>query len=311
MSLDDQGSLQKALEIAQQESRSAFQDSFDTQKVLRVIYELIKESNVYINTHKASIDTKELERVARWVTKIVGILGLDANASSSYNGLGWASSAENGVTNPQEAVAPYSKVYDDVRKEVESLEAHSEALDELLAIDVGKEFDTVVSTGANDIEVLSLPYLRVVSKIRDELRRLAPSSPSKKAILSLSDKIRDQDLTNLGVYLDDRSDGQPSLIKFVPKEELVAQREEKVSKEREKAAQKEAARLAREKLEQEKADKAKVNPADLFKDDRFSAWDADGMPTKTKDGEDVPKSQLKKLKKDWDRQKKLFDEYQK
>jgi len=35
------------------------------------------------------------------------------------------------------------------------------------------------------------------------------------------------------------------------------------------------------------------------------------MPTKTKEGEDVPKSQLKKLKKDWDRQKKLFDEYQK
>ena len=35
---------------------------------------------------------------------------------------------------------------------------------------------------------------------------------------------------------------------------------------------------------------------DMFKDDRFSAWDADGLPTKTKDGEDVPKSALKKMK---------------
>jgi cysteinyl-tRNA synthetase len=278
---------------------------------MRALYELIKESNIYINTHKSSIDTRELEKVARWVTKIVGILGLDSNATPPYDGLGWASSSVNGVTNPQEAVVPYSQVYIDVRKEVESLEAHSDALDELLALDVTKEFETVVLTGANDIEILSMPYLRAVSKIRDELRRLAPSSPSKKAILSLSDRIRDQDLTNLGVYLDDRTDGQPSLIKFVPKEELMAQREEKASKEREKAAQKEAAKLAREKLEQEKAEKAKVSPVDMFKDERFSAWDNDGMPTKTKEGEDVPKSQLKKLKKDWDRQKKLFDEYQK
>ena len=44
-------------------------------------------------------------------------------------------------------------------------------------------------------------------------------------------------------------------------------------------------------------------------DERFSEWDADGLPTKTKEGEDVPKSTGKKLKKDWDRQKKLWEAY--
>ena len=44
------------------------------------------------------------------------------------------------------------------------------------------------------------------------------------------------------------------------------------------------------------------------KDAKYSAWDEQGVPTKMADGNEVPKSQIKKLKKDWDRQKKLYDE---
>jgi cysteinyl-tRNA synthetase len=277
---------------------------------MRAIYELVKEANIYINTHKSGIDTRELERVARWITKIVGIFGLDANASAPYDGLGWALSKTSGITNPQEAVKPYAAVYRAIVAELSGLDVHSEILDALLSADIDSEFISAVSTGAADIETFSLPYLRATSRVRDELRKLAPSSSAKKAILSLSDRIRDIDLTNLGVYLDDRPDGQPSLIKFVPKEELHAAREEKAAKEREKAAQKEAARLAREKLEEERKEKAKVSPFEMFKsDERFSEWDKDGLPTKTKEGEDVPKSTSKKLKKDWERQKKLWEEY--
>lgn len=42
--------------------------------------------------------------------------------------------------------------------------------------------------------------------------------------------------------------------------------------------------------------------------ERYSAWDEQGFPTKMKDGSDVPKSQLKGLKKQWDRQKKAHDD---
>jgi cysteinyl-tRNA synthetase len=53
-----------------------------------------------------------------------------------------------------------------------------------------------------------------------------------------------------------------------------------------------------------------VSPQEMFKSDaKYQAWDAEGLPTKLADGSEVPKSQLKKLKKDWDRQKKLHDEY--
>lgn len=310
LSLIEKNSLQSTLQNAQEELKNALSDSFDTPRAMKVIYELIRDANIYINTHKASIDARELEKVARWVTKIVGIFGLDANARPPYEGLGWATSPKDGISDPNEAIAPFLKVYQTVRREIESLKVHSDALDALLQLDVDVEYSSVVSTGANDIETIAMPYLRAISRMRDELRRIAPTSSAKKQILSLSDRIRDDDLTNLGVYLDDRPDGQASLIKFVPKAEILAQREEKAAKEREKAAQKEAARLAREKLEEEKREKAKISPMDMFRgDERFAEWDDEGMPVKMKNGEEVPKSQVKKLRKDWERQKKLWDEY--
>jgi cysteinyl-tRNA synthetase len=289
--------------------RAALSDSFDTPRAMRVLYELIREANIHIITHKSDMDVRGLESIARWVTKMVGIFGLDANATPPYDGLGWATSASNSDLTAQEIVEPYYTVYQKVTGEVNNLALHSEILDQLMAVDVNAEFRTVESTGTKDPEALALPYVRAVSKIRDELRRIAPDQPTKKQILSLSDQIRDNDLTNLGVYLDDRPGDQAALIKFIPKEELLAQKEEKAAKEREKLAQKEAARLAREKEELAKAEKAKVSPVDMFRDERFSAWDEEGMPTKTKEGEDVPKSALKKLRKEWERQKKLHEEW--
>lgn len=303
--------LQTALDKAQADLQTALTESFDTPRAMLIIQELIKESNVHIGSHKSDLDIQGLEKVARWITKILGIFGLDANATAPYEGLGWASTTTVDSTHtPSQIVAPYSSVFTQVKSEIESLSLHSETLDKLLATDVDSEFSALVSSETKDQEALALPYIRAVAKTRDELRKLAPTSEHKKHILSLSDRIRDSDLTNLGVYLDDRPDGQGSLIKFIPTAELLAAKEEKASKEREKAAQKEAAKIAREKLEAEKWEKAKVSPVDMFKgDERWSEWDGEGMPSKTKEGEDVPKSQVKKLRKDWERQKKVHEEW--
>ena len=70
------------------------------------------------------------------------------------------------------------------------------------------------------------------------------------------------------------------------------------------------ARKAREKAEQEKWEKAKVPPQDMYKGDaKYQEWDAEGVPTKMADGSEVPKSQAKKLKKEWEKHKKLHEEY--
>jgi cysteinyl-tRNA synthetase len=51
-----------------------------------------------------------------------------------------------------------------------------------------------------------MPYLRTLSSFRDGVRRLAmeKSDGALKEILSLCDKLRDNDLVNLGVALDDQ-----------------------------------------------------------------------------------------------------------
>ena len=70
------------------------------------------------------------------------------------------------------------------------------------------------------------------------------------------------------------------------------------------------ARKAREKAEEEKLAKAKISPQDMFRgDEKYTEWDAEGLPTKLADGSEVPKAQIKKLKKEWEKQKKLHDEY--
>ena len=48
----------------------------------------------------------------------------------------------------------------------------------------------------------------------------------------------------------------------------------------------------------------------MFKGDaKYQECDAEGLPAKLADGSEVPKSQVKKLKKEWERQKKLHEEY--
>ncbi|KAL6402124.1 Cysteinyl-tRNA synthetase [Ilyonectria robusta] len=297
------------LEQAKQEFEAALVNSFDTPRAMAVILKLVNTANIHLKDNKDA-DLTALEAMARWITKIVGIFGLDANAKPPYNGLGWATVIAADVE-PKTAVEPYAEILTKVKADLAGLSLENSTISALLGQDPVAEFESVAASGSRDPEQLALPYLRVVSKIRDELRQIVGSQApeTKKAILLLTDRIRDQDFTNLGVYLDDRPDNQPSLIKFIPAAELIAAREEKAALAAEKARKKEEARLAREKADLEAREKAKVPPEEMFKnDERYSAWDEQGMPTKTKDGSDVPKSQLKTLKKQWDRQKKAHED---
>lgn len=293
-----------------EELHSSLEDSFDTPRAMRIISELIREANIYISSQNQLLDIQALEASARWITKIIGIFGLDANASPPYDGLGWASSSSNTSLNPNEIIAPYMEAYQRIKSEFECIEIENTLNLSLLDTDAYQEFSKLKNSGVRDIETLALPFVRVISKIRDSLRKIASNSPIKSQILAFSDKIRDEYLLNLGVYLDDRSIEQGALIKFIPKEELLAQKKEKSNKEKERLALKEKSRLEREKINADKANKAKINPIDMFRsDERWSAFDDEGLPTKTKQGEEVPKSALKKLKKELERQKKLHAEW--
>lgn len=306
----DDNKLMADLDQAKDEVESALLNSFDTPRAMLVMLKLVNSTNAQLKDRQGAIDLSQVEAIARWITKMVGIFGLDANAQPPYDGLGWVSSLAADV-DAETAVRPYAAVLDRVRADVTSLSLSNDRLSTLVAVDPSAESRAAAEEGTRDIEKLALPYLRAVSHIRDELRRTLSTQPptTKKQVLSLTDAIRDDHLSRLGVYLDDRPDSQPALIKFVPAADLLAAREEKAAREADKARQKEEARLAREKADKEARDKARVPPEDMFRgDERYGEWDGQGLPTRMRDGSDVPKSQMKALKKMWEKQKRVHEE---
>lgn len=167
------------------------------------------------------------------------------------------------------------------------------------------------TNGSNgeDREAVLVPYLRALSTFRDSVRRLAREEGKASEILALCDQLRDNDMVDLGVALDDQDDGR-ALVKLVPAEQLRAARDEKAAAAKAKAAQKAASQAAAEAKRREKLEKGKISPKDLFRSSsEYSKWDGEGMPTHDAQGEELPKSRVKKLKKEWDQQAKLHKAY--
>ncbi len=57
----------------------------------------------------------------------------------------------------------------------------------------------------------------------------------------------------------------------------------------------------------QRAEKGKVSHLEMFRTSEYSEWDDDDRPTKDAAGEELTKSRTKKLRKDWERQKKLHE----
>lgn len=94
--------------------------------------------------------------------------------------------------------------------------------------------------------------------------------------------------------------------------ELRAAKQEKETREAEKQrAREEREKKAAEKAVQ-KAEEAKMSPYEMFRRqenlDEYSAWNEKGIPIMMKNGKDeVPKSRRKKMEKEWEKQKILYD----
>lgn len=252
-----------SLDDARSSLHAALCDNFNTPAAMQILSEIVQKANVYMLNNKDSFSLPAVKEIARWVTRIVNIFGLDSNP---YVGdkIGW------GDANASE------------------------------------------SDGAANKEEILMPYLRVLSSFRDRIRAMAIANKegvSSKELLTVCDVLRNDELPPLGVSLDDR-DTAVALVKLVSPEELQAQKAEKERKATEKEANRLALKAEREAAEKKRLEAGKLNPSEMFKpphSDEFEEWDAEGLPTKIKGGEEVAKSRGKKLKKDWERQKKLHE----
>lgn len=148
-----------------------------------------------------------------------------------------------------------------------------------------------------------------MSEFRDSVREHARNLKAIE-ILKLCDQLRDDTLPNLGVRLEDR-DGAASAVKLVDRETLLKERETKRQQEFEKQAEKERKRAEAAAAQAAKDAQKKIPPTEMFlgEVDKYSKFDAQGLPTHDKDGKEISKGQLKKLQKLQQAQEKKFQEY--
>jgi cysteinyl-tRNA synthetase len=156
-------------------------------------------------------------------------------------------------------------------------------------------------------EDLLWPYMQALSGFREQIRIMAKQNASPADYLRACDVLRDDTLPPLGVSLEDTTD-QGQVIKFLPAEILMKQRQEKQEREAARVAALEASRRAEAEKRLEKLRKGRVAPGDMFRTPEFTSWDETGIPLTDKDGE-VAKSRRKKMAKEQSVQGKLHQEY--
>ncbi len=122
----------------------------------------------------------------------------------------------------------------------------------------------------------------------------------------LCDELRDDILPHLGVRLEDRAKGQDAIWKYEDREVLLRERADKIK-------EKEAKELEKKRRKEEETRKKSTPPNEWFKVFRaaeFSQYDPEtGVPTHDSKGKEISDSIKNKLKKEWNKQKEVYDKY--
>jgi cysteinyl-tRNA synthetase len=290
--------LLQALEKSKNQVDAALCDSFNTPEAMQAISALITEYNSAPKTPspKTTLD------IARYITWLIRVFGLDPKNPLDSKRIGWS-----GIDIPVTAepyIYPAAHLRDTVRLMARSSELNYasivEAADKVFATPAGSDLNSTTE---------SAPYEQALDNFRSGVKVLAEAKAPAKDLLKMCDALRDISLWDLGIYLEDSVDpSQPALVRPLDVS-LITARQEKESAAKAKAE----AKAKREAEEAEKkallAEKAKVSPEDLFRTEEYNEWDEQGVPTREKNGEEVTKSKKKKLVKEWEKQKKMHQEW--
>ena len=282
----------EALKKAKNETQEALCDSFNTPMVMTAISELISTFNIIAD--KSQLSTDVVKTAGQYVTSMVNLLGLNGNASPQEGPIGWS-----GISIPDAAkpyVYPVARLRDELRRKARWAEGLKPEDLEMATQENAPSEES--STGEADV------YAKIADQFSKDVTALKNSNSLAKDVLQLCDRLRDVDLWDKGIYLEDRDDNQPALVRPVTKEQLAARREKEAKEAQKLQAKEDAAKEAAEKAQQ-----GKLSHREMFRTLEYSAWDDDGIPTKDNRGEEVTKSKRKKLAKDWERQKKLHEKW--
>ncbi|KAF1951880.1 cysteinyl-tRNA synthetase [Byssothecium circinans] len=269
--------LLSSLDKAKVDVDTALCDSFNTSAVMRILSDLVTESN----SVEALDQTVFL--LAQWVTRIVTIFGLDPEGDlSNLDRIGWSGLEIPAPAEPY--VYPASQLRDKIR-----ILAFSGSVDHTAIAKLAEEITTVAPT---PVVESSKPYDQVLQQFRTDVRALAAQQAPAKDLLALCDQLRD-----------------PALVR--PLDTLLIEaRAERESASTTKAKAKLEQENKKAEREAELRERAKLDPLLMFRtSDEYSEWDESGIPTMDAAGNTVSKNRRKKLVKEWEKQKETHEEW--
>jgi cysteinyl-tRNA synthetase len=287
--------LLSILDNAKADVDRALCDSFNTSAVMRILSDLVTEYN-----SAEALSDQAVVLLASWVTRIVTVFGLDPEGDlSNSTRIGWS-----GLDIPSPA-KPYIYSASQLRDCVRTM-AFAGSVDHIVLAKLANEISVAAPT---PVAESSKPYNQVLQQFRTNVKALADQQAPAKDLLVLCDQLRDVHLWNLGIYLEDRNSPQPALLRPLDKL-LINARVERESAGIAKATAKleqEAKEATREK---ELHERAKVDPLLMFRTSgEYLEWDESGIPTVDVAGDMVSKNKRKKLVKEWEKQKKMHEEW--
>ncbi|KAI8447359.1 cysteinyl-tRNA synthetase [Phakopsora pachyrhizi] len=337
---------------AQSNLHSALCDSFNTPEAMKSVMSLVAETNKYMASKISSIRSEATEdlilisQIGAWITKILKTFGLGETKTASFKSgftesfIGWD------LLDPLEPeIMSYLLEWSVFRDEARSIarqqlnESDSSLVREQLKglcerhylthcvklkidqadkINEAKSFFQRAPQLSNLSPLLGqalLPHFKILYEFWTGLYKISESDSEKvsKDVLKLCDRLRDEQLIEVGVALDDQDDGR-ALLKLVSSKILIQSREEKLKAQNEKTRKQLEANRAIEVKRIEKIMRGKTKPEEMFFkkencSEEFRKFDPDGVPTHDSYGNEISKAKRKKLLKEYENQKKLHLEY--
>ena len=159
-----------------------------------------------------------------------------------------------------------------------------------------------------------MPLAMLLAEFRHQVRKQARVSKNTE-ILSLCDKLRDENLVGVGIQLEDKPDNSqiPYVVKLRSKEEIMEERDEKLKQLEDNAKEKERQKQIMKEKQLKAEAQRKIPPSQLFKSpvelEKYSLFDDDGIPTHFKDGKEISGKTRKALQNAFESQRKKYEKY--
>jgi cysteinyl-tRNA synthetase len=293
------GEREKALEASisacKDTIHAAILDNFSTPRVVEVLSKLVGESKVVMDAvPEASLEP--VKKAAELVTKTYQMLGVESLTCEPAQGSKEAwTSVLDAFADFRHEIKELARQKAQPQKVLEAIEKHKSAL--------SKAKEAKLPEVAAALEAFAA-----------DLKALADKKAAPGELFARCDTVRGVDFVKLGVRLEDRGN-EGHLWMFEDRKAMELEQREAEEKAKEAAVLKIKNKLDQKLKELKVAEKSAIDPAQLFRTGAYaglySDFDAEGVPTKQANGEEVSAKKKKDLAKELAKQVKDFDKFKK